>query len=32
MTGYGHYHEDYVKRDGRWQMSRQRLTRLFMEP
>lgn len=31
MTGYGHYHEDYVKLDGRWRIARQRLTRLFME-
>ncbi len=31
MTGYGHYHEDYVKQDGHWRISRQRLTRLFME-
>lgn len=31
MTGYGHYHEHYVRRDGRWQIARQKLTRLFME-
>ncbi len=31
MTGYGHYHEDYVKRDGRWWIAGQSLTRLFME-
>jgi uncharacterized protein (TIGR02246 family) len=31
MRGYGHYHEDYVKREGRWWIARQRLTRLFME-
>lgn len=31
MTGYGHYHENYVRRDGRWQIARQKLTRLFME-
>lgn len=31
MTGYGHYHERYVKRDGQWRMSEQKLTRLFME-
>lgn len=31
LTGFGHYHEHYVKRDGRWWIARQRLTRLFME-
>ena len=31
MRGYGHYHEDYVKHSGRWWITRQRLTRLFME-
>jgi len=31
MRGYGHYHEHYVKREGRWWIARQRLTRLFME-
>jgi uncharacterized protein (TIGR02246 family) len=31
MTGYGHYHEDYVRRDGRWLIARQRLTRLIVE-
>ncbi len=31
MRGYGHYHEDYEKRGGRWWIKRQRLTRLFME-
>ena len=31
MRGYGHYHEDYVKADGRWWIARQKLTRLFME-
>ncbi len=31
MHGYGHYHEVYVKRGGRWWITRQRLTRLFME-
>jgi SnoaL-like domain len=31
MTGWGHYHETYVKQDGRWRIATQRLTRLFME-
>jgi len=31
MTGYGHYHETYVKQDGRWRMATQKLTRLIME-
>ena len=31
MTGYGHYHEHYEKQDGNWRISRQSLTRLFME-
>jgi uncharacterized protein (TIGR02246 family) len=31
MTGYGHYHERYVKRDGRWWIAEQKLTRLIME-
>ena len=31
MTGYGHYHERYVKQDGRWRIARQKLTRLIME-
>lgn len=31
MSGYGHYHEHYVKRDGMWRIARQKLTRLFME-
>jgi uncharacterized protein (TIGR02246 family) len=28
MTGYGHYHETYVKRDGRWRIATMKLTRL----
>ena len=28
LKGYGHYHEEYVKRDGRWQIKSIRLTRL----
>ncbi len=31
MTGFGHYHETYVKQDGRWLIARQKLTRLIME-
>jgi len=30
-TGYGHYHERYVRRDGRWRIAAQRLTRLHMD-
>jgi hypothetical protein len=32
FRGYGHYHEEYVKRSGRWQIRRLRLTRLQMLP
>jgi hypothetical protein len=32
FRGYGHYHEQYVKRDGRWQIRRLRLTRLELMP
>jgi uncharacterized protein (TIGR02246 family) len=28
MSGYGHYHERYVRADGRWRISALRLTRL----
>jgi uncharacterized protein (TIGR02246 family) len=31
LTGYGHYHERYVKQDGRWRIAAQTLTRLAME-
>lgn len=31
MRGYGHYHEDFVRRDGRWQMTKLRLTRLRVD-
>jgi uncharacterized protein (TIGR02246 family) len=31
LTGYGHYHERYVRRDGRWRISRSVLTRLHMD-
>jgi len=31
LTGYGHYHERYVRRHGRWSIAELRLTRLVME-
>ena len=31
MTGYGHYHERWVRRDGRWKLAAQRLTRLHID-
>jgi hypothetical protein len=31
ITGYGHYHETYVKRDDRWRIATIRLTRLSLE-
>jgi len=31
ITGYGHYHETYVKRDGRWRIATLKLTRLSLE-
>lgn len=31
ITGYGHYHERYVRRDGRWQIASLRLTRLHVD-
>lgn len=31
LTGYGHYHERYVRQDGRWRIAAQRLTRLHMD-
>jgi len=31
LTGFGHYHEDYVRQDGRWRIARQKLTRLTLE-
>ena len=31
LTGYGHYHETYVKRDGDWLIRSMRLTRLRVE-
>ena len=30
-TGYGHYHERYVRMDGRWRIAAQRLTRLIVD-
>ena len=30
FQGYGHYHEEYRKRDGRWRISRMTLTRLHV--
>ena len=31
LTGYGHYHEVYVKQGGRWRIARSRLTRLVLD-
>ncbi|MFA7585213.1 MAG: nuclear transport factor 2 family protein [Novosphingobium sp.] len=31
LTGYGHYHERYVRQDGRWRIAAQKLTRLSMD-
>ena len=31
LHGWGHYHEEYVKRDGRWQILSSRLTRLRLD-
>lgn len=31
LTGYGHYHERYVRRDGTWLIAASRLTRLHMD-
>ena len=31
LTGYGHYHEHYVRQDGGWKIARQTLTRLHMD-
>jgi len=30
-TGYGHYHERYVRKDGQWRIAAQRLTRLIVD-
>jgi uncharacterized protein (TIGR02246 family) len=32
MQGYGHYHEEYVRRDGAWRIHRLKLTRLRVDP
>lgn len=32
FRGYGHYHEEYIKRAGRWRIRRLKLTRLEIEP
>ncbi len=31
LTGFGHYHERYVRQDGRWRIAAQRLTRLHVD-
>jgi len=31
LTGYGHYHERYVRQNGKWRISASRLTRLHMD-
>ena len=31
LLGFGHYHETYVRRDGRWQIAESRLTRINVE-
>jgi uncharacterized protein (TIGR02246 family) len=31
LTGFGHYHEHYVRRDGRWRIASTKLTRLHMD-
>ena len=31
ITGYGHYHERYVRRDGAWKIAALRLTRLHLD-
>jgi SnoaL-like domain len=31
IDGYGHYHEEYVKRDGAWKIASMRLTRLRID-
>jgi hypothetical protein len=31
LTGYGHYHETYVKTGGRWRIKTQRVTRLRLD-
>ncbi|HUO38319.1 MAG TPA: nuclear transport factor 2 family protein [Mycobacterium sp.] len=31
LTGYGHYHERWVRRDGQWKLASLKLTRTIME-
>jgi hypothetical protein len=31
ITGYGHYHERYVRRNGEWKLASLKLTRLYVE-
>jgi hypothetical protein len=31
LTGYGHYHEHYVRQDGKWKIAALKLTRLNLE-
>ena len=31
LTGYGHYHERWVRRDGQWKLAALKLTRLIMD-
>ena len=32
LTGFGHYHEEYVRDDGEWRIARIRLERLRVDP
>jgi uncharacterized protein (TIGR02246 family) len=32
IQGYGHYHEEYVREEGRWRIARSRLERLRVDP
>src|SRR3546814_9905167 len=31
LTGYGHYHERYVRQNGEWKIAASRLTRLHLD-
>jgi len=31
MTGYGHYHERWVRQSGRWKLAALKLTRLHID-
>ena len=31
LVGHGHYHEEYVRQNGRWKIRRLKLTRLHEE-